>query len=137
MNVLALFVILRARSGALQAVAVVIDDGLVEWEPFGSVPGDMLLLLLAVVIAGVFGLFLTLYIGRWFASRYHRVPYRLLTKGIIVSLVVLVALFTGPVGLVVLAVGTCIGLLPPLVGVQRVHMMGCIVVPVVLYFLGV
>lgn len=137
MNILALFVILRARSGALQAVAAVMGSRVVAWEPVGSVPSDMVLLLLAVVVAGVLAFWLTLNIGKWFASRYHLVPYRALTKGIIIFLIVLVALFTGPVGLAILAVGTCIGLLPPLVGVQRVHMMGCIVVPVVLYFMGV
>ncbi|MDG6220471.1 MAG: tripartite tricarboxylate transporter permease [Candidatus Thermoplasmatota archaeon] len=136
MNILALYVILRPRSGAMQAVANVMDGRLVAWEPLGVVPGDMVLLLLAVVIAGFAALWLCLFIGRWFARVYHRVPYRKLTTGIIVMLVVLIALLTGPVGLGVAAVCMCIGLLPPLVGVQRVHMMGCIVVPVVAYFLG-
>ncbi len=120
----------------MQAVATVLDSRLVAWEPLGSVPGDMVLLLLAVVIAGFCALGLTLFIGRWFARVYHKVPYRKLTMGIILMLVVLVGLLTGPVGLAVAAVSACIGLLPPLAGVQRVHMMGCIVVPVVLYFLG-
>ena len=112
MNVLALFVILKARSGAMQAVATVMGSRLVSWEPLGNVPSDMALLLLAVVIAGFFALVLVLFIGKWFARVYDRVPYRKLTTGIILMLIVLVALLSGPVGLGVLAVGVCIGLLP-------------------------
>jgi len=46
-------------------------------------------------------------------------------------LVLLTAILAGPVGLVVLVTATAVGLLPPLLGVRRVHLMGCLLVPVI------
>jgi putative membrane protein len=41
-------------------------------------------------------------------------------------------LFAGPVGLVVLAAATVVGLLPPRVGCRRVHLMGVLLGPILL-----
>jgi len=52
-------------------------------------------------------------------------------SGIVVFLIVLVLLFTGALGLLVLLVGTVIGLIPIYVGVRRSTCMGVLLVPII------
>jgi TctA family transporter len=42
----------------------------------------------------------------------------------------MIFLIEGTLGLLVAAMATSIGLIPPLAGVKRVHLMGCVLLPV-------
>ncbi len=134
MNLVALFVILKARSGAMGAVKKLLGGDISVWKPISDVPLALVVLLFGSFIAGVCGYFLTTRLGSVFSSRYADMNYVLLSKALIVLLVVAVAVLSGPVGLVILGVSTLLGLIPPMVGVQRAHLMGCIMLPVVVYF---
>ena len=129
-NFIALFVILRTRSGAAKATQDILGSGLTPWTEIWAVPSQLVLILVAVLISSVLAYFLTLRIGKVFAEHFHKVPYRKLVTFIIVLLVVLVILMSGPVGLIILLVATLLGLIPPTVGVRRVHLIGCLIVPV-------
>ena len=134
-NLMALFVILKSRSGAMKAVEGVMTNDLTLWEPLGNVPLALSALLLSAVIAAVVSIFLALYFGRLFARYCSKLNYTRLVKGVIMFLIVMVVLFSGVLGLTILAISTCVGMIPPLIGVKRVHLMGCLIVPVILFFL--
>jgi len=134
-NLMALFVILKSRSGAMKAVESLMSQDLVAWDPLGSVPMAMSALLVSAVVAGTVSVPLTLLFGKLFARKCSKLNYALLVKSVIVFLVVMIALFAGVLGLVILAVSTCVGMIPPLIGVKRVHLMGCLIVPIILFFL--
>jgi len=42
---------------------------------------------------------------------------------------------SGKYGILILLVSTSLGIVPPLVGVGRNHLMGCLLLPVILYFI--
>jgi TctA family transporter len=129
-NFVALFVILRTRSGAAKATQDILGAGLTPWTDIWAVPSQLALILVAVVVSSVLAYFMTLRIGKVFAEHFHKVPYRKLVLSILVLLVVLVVLMSGFVGLIILLVATLLGLIPPTVGVRRVHLIGCLIVPV-------
>ncbi|MFQ5885489.1 MAG: tripartite tricarboxylate transporter permease, partial [Thermoplasmata archaeon] len=52
-TILALFVILKARSGAMRALQIMVGDNIVPWEPFQNVPYAMSLMLFSVLLAAV------------------------------------------------------------------------------------
>lgn len=133
-NLMALFVILKARSGAMKAVEGLIAGDIAAWEPLGNVPFAMSALLVSALVAGIVSVPLTLFFGKMFARKCSRVNYPLLVKSVIAFLLVMIALFSGALGLAILAISTCVGMLPPLIGVKRVHLMGCLLVPVMLFF---
>jgi TctA family transporter len=135
-NIVALFVIMRARSGALHVAQQVLGPCLVRWEPASSVPPAFALLAVSAALAALVAAPLTLFLGKRFARLYDRVPYRRLMLSVAALLVVMLFLFSGIAGLAVCAAAVCLGLVPPLAGVRRVHLMGAILVPVILYFLG-
>jgi putative membrane protein len=126
---IALFLILRPRSGA----AIVVNQ-LIPIEQWSGalLPINLIYLILAGLVAAILGFFLTLYIGRKFAFVFSKFPYRKIVTGIIIFIIIMVFAFTGILGLFILAVATCIGLLPPYFGVRRSHAMGVLLVPVII-----
>jgi len=134
-NLVALFVILKSRSGAMKAVEGLLSSDLAAWDPLGNVPMAMSALLLSALVAGIVSVPLTLFFGKVFARKCSRVNYPLLVKSVIIFLVAMVLTFSGLLGLVILAVATLVGMIPPLIGVKRVHLMGCLIVPVILFFM--
>lgn len=135
-TVVALYVILRARSGAMQAVKSIMGDSIVPWEPIAQVPVLLALLLVSIVTAATVALFLTLYFGKAFAKLSNRIPYKKLIIGVISFVTLLIFLLSGPLGLGIAAASIAIGFIPPLVGIGRVHLMGSLMLPVIMFFLG-
>jgi putative membrane protein len=98
-------------------------------------PAGLIYLLMFLVLSGTLSYFLTLYLGRLFAKKFHVIPYQSLVVFTLVFVFVLIVLFTGILGLVVLFAATSIGFLPICWGVRRSHCMGVLLVPIILYFL--
>lgn len=126
-----LFVMLKPRSGA--AIAVMSLTSVTEWKSFLP-PYSLIYLLISILIVGSLSYFSFLRIGKFFAEKFNRIPYSFLVKTTILLVVVLVFLFTGLTGVLVLFVGTCIGLLPVEWGVRRSHCMGVLLIPILCYF---
>jgi len=66
------------------------------------------------------------------ANRLQMLDVKTLNMGILGYLVCAVAIISGGGGLLILATSTAVGLLPPLLGVRRTHVMGLIIVPAIL-----
>ena len=57
---------------------------------------------------------------------------RALNLGALAYLICAIAIISGPLGLLLFATSTAIGLLPPMLGIRRTHVMGLIIVPSIL-----
>lgn len=127
-----LFVAGRARSGT----ALVMMD-LVTLETWSEMlpPSACCLTFMAVLMAAIVGFYATLYMGKWAAVHITALPYPLLAKISLGIIVLLVILFTFWQGLLVLLVGTIIGLLCLEVQVRRSVLMGVLIVPIVVSYL--
>ena len=130
--VVIMFITLRARSGATLAVMDIVS--VVEWNEL-FIPANLVYFLIALIFGGMLSYFLTLKIGKVFAKHFAGVPYLLLIKLTICMVIILVFLFTGFLGLIVLLVATTIGLLPVHWGVRRSHCMGVLLIPIILFFI--
>jgi putative membrane protein len=125
----ALFLILRPRSGA----AIVVNQLIPVEQWSGTIlPISLIYLILGSLVAAILGFFLTLIIGKRFAKVFIKFPYRKIVITIIIFIIVMVFVFTGILGLYILAISTCIGLLPPYFGVRRSHGMGVLLIPVII-----
>lgn len=126
MSLVTLFAIEKARNGAV----------LVIMQLLGKASQDTLLLLLAVavIVAGI-GMTASLWASKVFADWIVRVDYAAMSVCVVCFVTFLVFFMTGWIGLLVLAVSTSLGLLIGVWGVARSHAMGCLILPVLLYFL--
>ena len=98
-------------------------------------PLAMSSMLLAALIAALVSVPLALFFGKLFARYCSKLNYTMLVRGVIIFLLIMIFLFSGILGLAILAVATLVGMIPPLIGVKRVHLMGCLIVPIILFFL--
>ena len=115
----------KARNGAI----VVMN------ELMGKIGFQEMLLFIGVsLVAGGVAAILTLKTSKLFSKLIVKVDYAKLIIGILVFVTLLAALFDGFLGLTILITSTALGLLVSSWGVGKNHLMGCLVLPVILYF---
>lgn len=134
-SLIALSVIGKGRTGAMLALLDVVGtEGL--WALSRQPSAYLSLLLLSVLISSLLGYKMMLCSGRLFARWVERIDVRMFTVGIIIFLVILVIVFNGVPGIIILSVATLLGAVPPAIGISRVHLTGCLLVPLILFFTG-
>ncbi|MEM7820141.1 MAG: tripartite tricarboxylate transporter permease [Candidatus Aenigmatarchaeota archaeon] len=123
-SLFALWLIGNPRSGIAVAVGQLIKIGVNEIILFSTV----------VLLAAVIGIWLTLRLARHTLRWLRHVNYQKLCGWVLIGILSLVALLSGPTGLIVLCTATGIGLLAQKLSVRRSWAMGCLIVPTILYF---
>ena len=134
-GIIALAVTGKGRTGALLVVKQMLGA-----EGVGSLSSatsaDTVTLLVSVFAAALLGYVITIRLGRRFAARVGELELDKLSRIIVVSLVLLVLLMSGIPGMLLLLASTLLGLVPPRIGTNRVHLTGCLLVPITLFFFG-
>ena len=120
-----LYTIDKARNGAVVAISEIIK---IDFNLF-------VLFLIIALIAGGIAAAITLFVSKGFSKIISRINYRKLCFGVIVFIAVVAFLLSGFLGLLILAVAASIGLVPNLTGIKRSHAMGCLLLPVILWFI--
>ncbi len=124
----ALYTIGKTRSGIVAAISELIVDFELR---------HLLSLMAVAVLAGGLAFLAGLRIARVFPNFLRRFDYRKTSFAVAVFMVGLVALLSGFYGLLVLLVSASIGVLPRFLRVSQMHLMGVLIVPTALWFLGV
>jgi TctA family transporter len=120
-----LYTIDKSRNGAVVVISKLLENYTLS---------VLVIFLCAAVIAGAASTFLTLKLSKVFAKLVSKINYGWLAASVLVFVTSLVFYFTGWLGLLVLATSTAVGLIPGLTGVARNHQMGCLILPVILFF---
>lgn len=120
------YVLSKARNGAIVGVT----------RLMGEVSRSHMLVFLAVcIVAGSAAAILALAISRKFSDVIAGISYRKTALSIICFIAFLSVIFDGHAGLLVLATSASLGFLSGLLGIGKNHLMGCLIVPVILYFI--
>ncbi|MEK6845303.1 MAG: tripartite tricarboxylate transporter permease, partial [Nanoarchaeota archaeon] len=125
-SIAAVYVLDKARNGAI----VVVKD-LVDKVGFS----ELLLFLGAALFAAGMGAIFALKLSKVFSKHIAKVNYTRLIMGIMAFITLLTFFFDGFLGLLVLLTSTAIGLVASHWGVGKNHLMGCLILPVILYFI--
>ncbi len=123
----ALYVIGRPRSGAMVAIL----------DLLGDIPDMRALLLLfgVVSITSIMAYFTTIHIGNTVHKPLRKLDYRTLATMVISFLAFMVLIFNGIFGIAIFMLSIALGMLPHFLGVRKMHCMGVILIPVILYFI--
>ncbi|HLC59572.1 MAG TPA: tripartite tricarboxylate transporter permease [archaeon] len=97
---------------------------------------DVVLLTSVIGFVSLISACITLYLGKKIPVVLAKVNYKKLSVGVIVFLISMVGFATGWKGLIVLAVSTSIGILCNRLNVNRSNCMGVLLLPSVIFFLG-
>ncbi len=114
----------HGRSGTMIIIGDILGDSII-----GMMNTFFLLLLLTAAFAAFLGYCSTILCGKMMSKVINRIDTLILNRFCIILIVSLVVLMTGPFGLLVLAVSTALGFLPIRLGVSRVYLTGCLLIP--------
>src|SRR3989344_4136259 len=123
---IALYAINRSRNGAVLAISRIIDK-------LG--PKELILFLASTLVVAGISTILTLKISKVFSKFIEKVNYEKLCIFTLLFITTLVFLISGWFGILILLVSTALGILPQLKGTNRNHLMGCLLVPIILFFI--
>lgn len=116
----------KARNGAIVAVMEILANiDLARLMTFAA----------AALIVGGIATILTLKIAKIFAVMVEKIDYKIISIGIILFITILAFYFSGFIGLLILLISTCVGIVPQITGCCRSNAMGCLLLPVILFYL--
>jgi len=113
----------RTRSGAAEAL-----------KQLGAFPSLFEIVAISTLSALV-ALPLTLAVAKVAFSHITRLQFSKISLAVLAFLIALTYILTGFMGVMILFVSSVIGMSAPLLGVRRVNCMGCLIIPVLLYYL--
>ena len=134
-SILAMGTILRFRNGTLEAVGSIFPGDALIWRDILSPPVSMLAFLWAACISIVLGAWLCRSLGSRMLSRGPGSEPRLMRPSVFLLLVSLSFIFSGPAGLLVLVSCFLVGTWAISIGAPRIHLMGVLLVPVIVFFM--
>ncbi len=124
---ISLYVLGKTRTGTASALKTLI----------GSVNLNYLILIIAVsLFTGIIAFKWTDTIARFFSKNFKKINYQIISYATLTILVTVVLLVSGPIGLAVLILSTLTGIYSISLGVKRTNMMGSLIIPTILYYLG-
>jgi len=121
-----LYIISRARTGAAIAIQEII-----------GIPSTKILLLIIIVtfITGIISFFLTLQIAKFFSLKMQKINYTILSSITLLILISIVFLISGIFGFFILLISTATGIYCIQQKVKRTNMMGCLLIPTIVFYL--
>ncbi len=128
-TIVALATFLHVRSGSAAAVSGLVDWRVAPWSE-GLFPGtEVAVLLAAAALGGGVAAPVTLLAGRAFQRVLPLLSDRWALLGLLLLLVTMAAWAGGTPALLVLVASSALGMVPPLMGLMRVHLMGALTLP--------
>ena len=125
LNFVALYAINKPRSGTAVIVGKLISLDM----------NSLLVLVAAMLVSGSIALLLSLFFAKMFAVKMPSMDYRKMNMLVIALLFVLSIVVSGPYSLLVLIAATSLGILCIELGVKKMHLMGCLILPVIFYLI--
>jgi putative membrane protein len=126
-SLVALYVIMHPRSGAVAAAQTVLG-GTIDF-------GTFMLFIVAICATGALSYVLTLAIGGSATSIFSKVNYQLLNRSVLAFLAMMCLALTGILGLITFAISAMVGMAPHILGVRKTCLMGVLLVPCIMYFM--
>jgi len=123
---ISLYIISRTRTGAAIAIKEIIQT---------LTPQTLTLILIVVLISGIISFFLTIYLTKFFSQKIEKVNYTLLCFITLSILIIITLLISGILGIIILIISTITGIYCISLGVKKTQMMGCLLVPTILFYL--
>jgi TctA family transporter len=120
-----LLLLAKGRSGTLLAMQAAVPDINVDALPA---------LLLCILASSLLSYMLTMRLGSKLLRQAQGRDLTRLNQVALVGMIVLSFILAGPGGLLLLFLSTLLGMVPAKVGVSRVHLTGCLLLPILLYY---
>jgi len=122
---IALYSISKPRTGAAVAVSKLLELTLTH----------LFIILGAILLSGIAAFFLTIFLAKIFARNISKIKYHKISLALLVFLAIIVFIFGSWLGILVFIISTFLGLTCVLLGIRRIHLMGSLLLPTILFYL--
>ena len=121
----------KERSGTMTVINEILGGN-------GIAPGNDLFLamMITMALASVMAYAIMVSAGTVMCKMVEIIDIDLLNKVVLTSMLILTILFTGYWGMILLLLCALIGLIPVILDTNRIHLTGCLMIPVLLFKLG-
>jgi len=124
-SVIAIYSIEKARNGMIVALSNILKTTEMHIYFFAAV----------ALITTFISIFLTFKLTDLFVKIAPKVNYQILCLIIICFMLILTILISGPIGLLILITSTSIGIIAASINIERTHLMGVLILPIIFYFI--
>ena len=138
-GLLAFFVIGKSRSGAVVSIRDILSQANFQMTGgvFSQNMQELFFLFYGVImLSGLLSYFSTIYAGKIIPKLFQKMNYKILSFLILLFLFGLTFLMSGSYGFILFSASVFVGFLPVILHVRKSNLMGVIMFPVMLYFLG-
>jgi putative membrane protein len=125
-SMLSLWLIGKGRSGVAVVIKEIMNIGFSEF---------LFMIAVAVIAAGAASI-AALFLTKYFLKIINRINYSAISTSVIIFIVALAFIFTGWYGLLLLIVCTALGVFANLAKIKRGNMMGVLILPTILFYIG-
>ncbi|MCD6367744.1 MAG: tripartite tricarboxylate transporter permease [Candidatus Aenigmarchaeota archaeon] len=125
MSIVSLFLVGKTRTGVGKIISEITEMNMT----------NMLIMLAVIIFVVGIASVSTLYLGRIIYRNIDKISYRKMNFFTLIVLSALVLYLNGGYGLLLMVVSGFIGLTTILLGVRRSYLMGCLILPTILFFL--
>ena len=132
LSFITLYSIERTRTGAAVALNQLLPNITLS---------NLLIILTAIAITGILSFIIGINISKPIAKNIHRIPYEKLSRIILIIIIIIITIFSDStlqgalLGILIFITSTALGIFTILTGVKRMHLMGCLLVPTILFYL--
>ncbi|MBR9705090.1 hypothetical protein GOV12_06775 [Candidatus Pacearchaeota archaeon] len=116
----------KTRTGAADAISKLIESLTIS---------QLFLIILTIILTGFIAAVITLKISKIIAKYIQKINYTIISYSIIILLIIVTFIFSGPLGLLILISASTLGILTIELGVRRMNLMGSLLIPTILYYI--
>ena len=96
---------------------------------------QILIIITTILLTGIICFYWTQILARIFSKNINKINYTILSSIVIIIIIIITIYFSGVLGILVLLISTNVGIFGILSDVKRINLMGCLVIPVLLFYL--
>jgi len=126
LSFIALYAINKTRTGTAVAISKII-----ETLSFSN----LIIIIVTIIVSGIIAFFITLKISKIIAKNISKFNYSKISIFILIILIIITFYFTGIIGLLIFLVSSFLGITAILLGIKRMHLMGCLLIPTIFFYL--
>ncbi len=121
-----LYSISKTRTGAAAAIQEIIPELTAK---------HLIIIILVAIATIIFASFFAIHLARFFAQKLNKIKYHLLSLMMFAVLLIVLIIFTNPLGLVIFVTGSALGIFATYSNIRKINLMGCLMLPTVLFYL--
>jgi len=125
LSFVSLYAISKTRTGAAVAIQELIGN--LSWKVLG-------IILFVILLSGIISFFLTKFLAEFFSQKIYKMNYTILSIATLIILVIIVFIFSGIMGILILLASTMTGIFFNSLAIKKTNMMGCLLIPTMIYY---